>query len=287
MALFQPLEELAWRELLIRALCKFRRQRLGTFSAQFAYYSMLVIAPALILIIAATARLPLKGVLDSFLDSTNRALPRSAYDVIVQQIDGVQKHSTPHLVLLALVLFSYAGSQLFLTIVRGLNVAYEVEDDRTPFRIYGMALLLTLGSFLTLIIAEALLVVGPQLSDWFSNPVYFPVLTFFLTGGVRWTIVCVAIVLSTSFIYWLAPNAKTPWCLLTPGNVVAVFGWVFISLGFRYYVNNYALYNETYGAIGGVIILMIWLYLTGMTLFVGGQINGIVYHHNLKKAREM
>ena len=83
--------------------------------------------------------------------------------------------------------------------------------------------------------------------------------------------------LSTSAVYSLVPNVKLPWYWFSPGSVFAVVGWILTSQGFRIYVENFANYNTTYGALGGVIVLMVWLNLTGAVLLMGGQINGVIH----------
>ena len=271
--------------VLVEALRAFSRENLDARSAQFAYYSLQAIAPLLIVVIAAVAQLPLEGVLESFLEGTDHALPRGAQQVIAGQIQDVQQRSSSSLVLLALAILGYAGTRLFVTVSRGLNAAYGVEEQRHGWQIYGLALLLTLGAMLLLLVALVLLVVGPMLSRWLIELVDLPIYEVLLHRGVRWAVVITAILLASSLIYWLAPSVKHRWSPLAPGSLFATSGWVAISLGFRYYVENFARYNQTYGALGGIIVLTVWLYLSGAVLLMGGQIGGVIHRASAGEPR--
>ena len=227
-------------EVARRAAREFRRQHLDARSAQFAYYAMLAIAPLLILTIAALAQLPLDGALDAFLAGADRALPAAAGEVIRKQVREIQTHSSATLAIFALVVLGYAGSMLFLTISRGLNTAYEVVERRRYWHVQALALSVTLGAFLLMLAALIVLVIGPELGDWLLQRVDIPAARLLLIGGLRWIVVGVAVLAATSAIYRLAPDIRGRWSPLSPGNVVATLGWFVISLGFRYYVENFA-----------------------------------------------
>ena len=266
-----------WR-LALRTFQGYRENRLWAFSVAFAYYSMLALFPLLILIIAAFARLPLSGVLENSLDAAYRALPEDAYDLLEKQVRDIQDRSTLGLILAAVGVLAMAGSQVFLTIIDGLNQTYGVKETRRLWEVYGMAFLLTVAASLLFMLALILMIIGPRLSQYLAaRQVGMPFLETLLSGGVRWGVVCACLWVYTSVVYWLVPNIKLPWYWLSPGSVFAVIGWVVISQGFRFYVENFANYNKTYGALGGVIVLMVWLDLTGVVLLVGGQINGVIH----------
>jgi membrane protein len=259
--------------LIATVFRRYGKERLDGASAQSAHYGLLVLAPMLVLLVALAARLPLSGMLENLLKNTDEALPASAYRVISDQVQDIQRSTQPHLLLLAAGVFCYAGTRLFNTMVRGLNVAFEVEENRSWLHTHGLALLMTIGAFLLLLMAEILLLAGPHVQNWLVRPDTPTSITFLLSAGTRWTIICLAILLSTSLIYWLAPNVSWGWSLVTPGSVVALLGWILVSFGFQLYVDNLARYNETYGALAGVIVLMLWLHFIGMILFLGALVD--------------
>lgn len=264
-------------EFLRRSIQGFREHHLDARSAQFAYYSMLFIAPLLILLIAVLAQLPVEGEIEGLSETAGRALPAGADAVLMRQITDIQEHSTLSLVLFSLLVAGFAGSQLFMTVSRGLNAAYHVVEVRRAWQVHGLALLVTLGAFVLLLAALLLLLVGPILAQWLVDHSFSPPLGLLLNRGFRWSVWGLVSLTCASVIYWLAPSIRLRWSLLTPGSLFATLGWAATSRGFQFYVNNVGRYNETYGTIGGAIVLMVWLYLTGAVLMIGGQINSTIY----------
>ena len=269
--------------LVVRSMRGYRHNHFDARSAQFAYYSMLAIFPLLILLIAAIAHLPLSGVVENSLDTAKRALPKDTFEVIRRQVHDIQDKTTFNVIAISLGVLTIAGSQVFLTITEGLNRAYGVEETRRSWQVYGLALLLTLGASLLMLVGVVLMIVGPKFSEWLlANEIDIPFLKTILQSGVRWGVVGACLWISTTAIYCLIPSAKLPWYWFSPGSAFAVGGWVLVSQGFRLYVENIGRFNETYGALGGVIVLMIWLDLTGVVLLMGGQINGVIHRAELE-----
>ena len=277
---------LGWFELVTRTRRAFLNNHLSARCAQFAFYCMLALVPLLIITIAAIALLPLKGVVSSFLRVLKRGLPPEAYQLVADQVQDIQQTSTSGLVLIGLLIFIFGGSRLFLTIGEGLNAAFGLPPRHRRIRAHWLSLLLTLGMMLLLLVGLVLLVVGPILTTWAIRILEIPALETFSFHFVRWVIVTFGLLLFTSALYSFAPAAHVPWRWFTPGNVFAVAGWMITSQAFRWYVENFAFYNQTYGARGGVVVLLLWLYLTGAILFIGGQINGIIFQAVAKSAAD-
>jgi membrane protein len=271
---------LSIRELVMRTIRERRSHQLDARSAQFSYYSMLALAPLLILIIASVAQLPLDNVLESFLRAIKAGLPDNVVQLINRQIEDIQQHSTWMLMFVALVLLSVAGSQVFLTLGAGLDAAYGVEHRRRFVRASAVALALTFGVFVLLLVAMVLLVIGPMVAEFLLGRIDLPWLHVLLSTGVRWGVACGFMLIATSVVYWLVPSVKLPWYWISPGSLFATAGWIAAMQGMRLYIENVAnaRYNETYGALGGVVVLLVWLYMTGTLLLTGGQINGIIRH---------
>lgn len=265
-------------ELVVRSVKEYRANHFDARSAQFAYYSMLALFPLLILLIAAIARLPFSGVIDNALDAAHRALPENTYDTLARQVRDIREKSTLKLFTISFGVLTIAGSQVFLTLTEALNRAYGVEETRRSWQVYGLAFLLTVAASLLMLVALVLMIAGPKLSEWLSTREYrLPIVETILSSGVRWGVVAACLWIYTTAVYCLVPSVKLPWYWFSPGSAFAVAGWVLVTQGFRLYVEDFGRYNETYGALGGVIVLMIWLDLTGSVLLMGGQINGVIH----------
>lgn len=258
----------------VRVSRRFSKQRLPALSAQFAYYALFLLSPMLILLIALAARLPIEGLTETFLRVMDRALPADAYAVVADQVQGVQSETALHLISIAAVALYYGSAGLFRTVADAFNRAHGFQETRPTWQLYGLGVLYTLFAALVLVSAGVLLVAGPNLVDWLSEYVRLPDSIAVLVGsGLRWAIAGLAMLLLVSLVGWVAPDGDRPWRLVSPGYLFAVGGFLLVTLGFRVYVDNWARYNETYGALGGVMVLLAWIHLSGMALFMGPVID--------------
>lgn len=274
-------------DLIRQAVRGYNQHRLSAQSAQFAYYAMFTLVPLLIVIIACTAQLPIRGIIASMENAINQGLPTTVSQMLFAQIEDIQKNSTYSLIMAGLVLLCWGGTRLFFTMGTGLDAIFEVDHRRTFLKAGGLSLLLTFGVLLLFLTSVILLVLGPELARLVLEYFYSPWLHFLLSVGVRWSIACGFMLIATSVIYWVVPSVKLPWKIFTPGSLFVVISWVIMLQGFRLYVENFAHYNETYGTLGGFIVLLAWLYLTGAILMMGGEINGVIYRSAKQKAENV
>jgi membrane protein len=259
-----------------RSAKSFRKHQLDARSAQFAYYCLLALAPLLIVLIALIVQFPIAGLMGAFLDAVDEGLPKSAVRLIASQVTEIQQQSSIGLIAAGLVLFALAGSRVFLTLGRGIDRIWGEENRRRYLRARGLALLLAFGVLLLLLLAMIVLVVGPLVTKFVFTQLHISGLQVILTDVLRWVVACLFMLTATSVIYWTVPTRKLPWALITPGTLFATAAWVAATQGFRLYIENVARINETYGALGGVVVLMIWLYLTGAILLMGAQIDYVI-----------
>ena len=253
------------------------RCHLAARSAQFAYYCLLGLVPLLILVLAIVSHLPLEGMTQSIDRMLDRGLPREAAALIEAQMLDIQRHSTPQLLIVSTILLAFAGTRMFMTMSDGLNAAFGVPGRYRRWRARGIALLLTAAAVVLFLLCLVLLVVGPMLTAWMSAMLHLPEPNGVFFAAIRWAVVIAALLISTSAMYCWIPALKLPWHWISPGSVFAVAGWVLIGQGFRFYVAHVGQYNQTYGALGGVIVLLVWFYLTGSVLLTGGVVNSLIY----------
>jgi len=269
--------------LIYLSLRGYSQHRLSAHSAQFAYYAMFTLIPLLIVIIACVAQLPIRGLILSMENAINQGLPQNVSQMLFAQITDIQHKTTYSLIGAGLFLLALGGTRLFLTMGTGLDAVFEVDHRRTFWRAGGLSLLLTFGVLILLLLSMILLVIGPELARLLLTNFYAPWLHLLLSAGVRWSVACGFMLISTSVIYWVVPSVKLPWKIFTPGSLFVVISWVIMLQGFRLYVENIAHYNETYGTLGGFIVLLAWLYMTGAILMMGGEINGVIYRSAKQK----
>lgn len=207
-------------------------------------------------------------------------LPADARSVIEGQLNSLLSSTQPGLLSVGLLAALWAGSGGIKAVIKGINRAYDVQETRPFWRANLVALGLTLLMAVAVIGGFLVLVVGQFFVERLA--------TTFGDGGwqqtvvslARWPIVVLLLIVGMAFLYWAAPNAKLPFRWISPGAVLFVIGWLVATAAFGFYVSNFANYNQTYGALGGVIVLMLWLYLTNIILLVGAELNAVLFQYN-------
>jgi len=246
--------------------------------AALAYYFLFALFPALLFLTALLGLLPLPGLMDRLIQYADDALPGDAASMVQRTLEEIQAGARGGLLSFGALAALWAGSTGMASIMSALNVAYDVEDTRPWWTRRGLAIVLTVGFAIFILAALVLLVFGPPIGE--------AVATGFGLGAVfrvAWRVVSVPIVMSCvlmgfALVYYFAPAAKQHWRWVTPGSAVALVLWLAMSFGLRVYVQRFTNYTATYGSIGGVILLMLWLYLTGVVLLVGAEINSEIEH---------
>jgi membrane protein len=165
-------------------------------------------------------------------------------------------------------------------IMQQLNITYHVDEARSFVRARAVALALSVAFGVLVIGAFTLVVVGGMIEDWVGASFGLPGWVTAVFAGFRWVVIVAALLLGFALIYRYAPNVEQRFRFITPGAVLGVVLLVVASLGFSIYIQNFGDYSATYGSIGAVIILMLWLYIAGLVILVGSEINVLIEHHS-------
>jgi membrane protein len=278
-----------WRATIKRTVAEIQRDRITLTAAGVTFYWFLSLFPMLFAAIAIMSLVQVTPAFQQQLsDGIATAVPGQAAFVLQQALTSSQARVVGSLtaVLIALALALWSASSGMAATQIGLNVAYDVEEDRTfvKRRLMGLVLLaitLVLGG-----VAIGLIVFGQQIGDAVAGAVSAQGLFDVVWGVVRWVVGLVAITTLFAIFYWIGPNRRPPsWQWLSPGGIVATALWVAASAGFALYVNHFGgNYAKTYGAIAGVVILLLWLYLTALAILIGAELNGELERQRARSA---
>jgi membrane protein len=269
---------LSWPELLKRTWREFQQDNGMGLAAQLAYYFFLSLFPALLFLIALASFLPADDLVGRVVTMLQGVAPPEVIGIIRDQLAKIAEGQQGGLLTFGVVAAIWSSSAAMVAIIDALNRAYDVEEGRPWWKQRLTAVLLTVGVALFVLVAFTLVVAGPQIADWIAARAGLGAVFTWTWKIVQWPLVFVLITTAIGFIYYFAPDVDQDYVWITPGSLVATMLWLLGSLAFRFYVVNFGSYNETYGAIGGVMVLMLWLYLTGLVIIMGAEMSAEIEH---------
>jgi membrane protein len=242
-------------------------------AAALAYYFVLSLFPALTLLSAVVAYLPVPDLFNQALALLARFLPADAMGLVRRVLADVISPNKETFLSLGILGTLWAASGGFAAMIEALNIAYDVRDDRPFWKTRPLAVGLAFLTGALLLIALSVMVVGPRFGQWLAGRVHLPGLFVLLWPFIHWSIAIGFTVLAVEALYFLAPNVKQRLRATLPGTVVSVGCWITLSYLLGLYFRHFGNFNKTYGTLGAAVALMTWLYWTGFALLVGAELN--------------
>ena len=269
---------LTWAEILKRTVREAIADNIMGMSAQLAYYFFFSLFPALLLLIAVASYFPVLTLVDEVFKAIGGFAPPEAMQIITDQIQKIRNAQPAGLLTLGVATALWSSSSAMTAIITTLNNAYDIEDGRPWWKVQLTAILLTIGVALFILISFALVIVGPTLAERVADSVQLGPAFEWTWKIAQWPVVVALACTGIALVYFFAPDAEQDWVWLTPGSIVSTMLWLLASLAFKYYVVNISSYAATYGALGGVMVLMLWFYISGAAILFGAEMNAEIEH---------
>jgi membrane protein len=271
---------LGHKEIAIQVWKRIDRDDVFGRAAQLSYYFALALFPLLIFLSTVLGYFfaAERGLYLRLIHYLGRVMPDSAFELLRSTLEEITTTTGTGKLTFGLLLALFTASAGMEAIIEGLNVAYAVPEVRPRWRrrLVALALTIALGG----LVAAALFLILVSGAAARSIGQYFPVLD--RIGGwsslVQWTIGLGFLLLALSLIFRFAPNLRhARWEGNLPGAVLTLICWIIASAGFRIYLSEFGTFNRTYGSLGAVIVLLIWLYVSGAAILIGGELNSVIW----------
>lgn len=266
---------LPWPELVKRTLKETSNDNVLGLAAQLAYYFLLALVPAIVSVAALVTFLPSDAVQNA-LNAMSGFAPTSLIEIVREQLQGGAADGG--IFTFGVLMAVWSSSAAIVSICDALNRAYDIEEGRPWWKVRLTAIALTIGLALFIVVSLLLVMVGPTIAEAIAARMGLGPAFAMTWKVVQWPVAFALIAIAIALLNYFGPDAEQDWEWITPGAVLAAALWLIASLGFKIYVTNFSNYNETYGSLGGVIVLMLWFYLTGVAILVGAEMNAEIEH---------
>ena len=260
-----------------------KKDKATTLAAAQAYYYLLAIVPLLILLLSILPYLQIDP--DKAMQFIAGIMPGEVARTFEDTIVSVVTTPSGGLLTFGILGTLWSASNAMNAFIEATNEAYDVEETRSFIKKKATAIVLTLFMLVAVIIALVLPIFGGAIIDAISSTLRLPEQTEIIFQVLRWVISIAVMSIVLAFLYKFAPNKQFPFKEVLIGAVIATVLWQVVSLGFSIYVANFGSYSATYGSLGGLIVLMLWFFLTGLILVIGAEINAVIHKRkNTKNA---
>jgi membrane protein len=265
----------SWWQAIKRTVREFREDNLTDWAAALTYYAILAVFPALLALVSIVGLMG-SSTTQSLIENLGQVAPGPAKDIFTSAIENLQQNqgAAGIMLIVGLALAIWSASGYVSAFMRASNTIYDVEEGRPVWKSVPTRVGTTLVLLLLLAITAVGVVLTGGLAEQVGKVLGIDKTTVDVWNIAKWPVLIGIVSLMFAILYYAAPNVKHPkfrW--VSPGGVVAVILWIAASAAFAFYVASFSSYNETYGAIGGVIVFLTWLWITNIAVLFGAELN--------------
>lgn len=261
----------SWSAVLRGTVREFRNDELADRSAALTYYGVLALFPALLVLVSLLG-LAGDSTIQGVLDTVRQLTPGSARDMITDAVQQVQGRSGigSLLAVVGLVVALWSASGYIAAFIRASNAVYDVPEGRPLWKILPLRLALTVTLMVLTCVGALIVVFTGGLARRAGDALGIGDSALTVWSIAKWPVLVLLVTIMIALLYWAAPNAKgRGFRWVTPGSFLALVIWMAASAGFAFYVANFASYNKTYGTVAGVIVFLVWLWITNLAVLLG------------------
>jgi membrane protein len=246
-------------------------------AGQLAYFTLFSLFPFLLFLVALTGLVidDPESVLRTLTERMQGFLPEDALALLADYINRTLRGASSSVLFFGILVALWSGWAAADAMVKAINRAYELRETRPWWKLWGISVLMILG-FMLVIATLAFVTFGPEVGGYVQRLTGLPDAFLALWGILRWVVAFLAVTLAHDLLYYVAPNAKIPFKWITPGGFTATVLILISGAALNLYVANFARYDQIYGPVGAIIVLMVWLYSTGLMVLIGAEMNAVL-----------
>lgn len=269
---------LGWTDLIKRTFKEALADDILDLAAQQAYYFFFALFPALLFVIAVASFFPLQTLIDDVVGMLSRFAPQAVIDVITDAMRTLSKQNSGGILTFGFLVTVWSSSGAMVSIITTLNTAYDVTESRPWWKTRVIATALTIALAVFIVASMFLVIAGPTVAEHIAARMHLgPAFTWTWTI-LQWPVVFALVATAIAVVYYYAPDVEQDWVWITPGSVLATILWLAVSLALKMYYQLVPDANATYGAIGGIMVLMLWFYCSGLAILLGAELNAEIEH---------
>lgn len=262
-----------WRGMLARLRRDWKRNKLSDAAAALTFYGVLSLFPFLLFIVSLAGLVIHPAQVQVLIGELGREVPPAFSQLLYAQLAQLTSMPSSRLLTLSALASVWSASAGMVSLIAALNTAYGVTESRPRWKVYGIALGMMLAVAVLALLAGLVAVVAPALATRFGPP------WTTLVGWMRLPLAALLMMILWATLYSVLPDARQKFKFITPGSVTGVLVWLAASVGFSFYVSHFSTFGITYGSLGGIIVLLLWMWISSLALILGAEINAIRARH--------
>lgn len=263
-----------WRDAVKRAVGEFKDDNLTDLAAALTYYGVLSIFPAMLVMISIIG-LAGQSASQGLIDNLGEIAPGSVQNVLGNALNELQRGAgaAGFAALIGLAVAIWSASGYVAAFMRASNTIYDVQEGRPIWKTLPIRVAVTIVTLVLLSASAIAVIVSGPLAQQAGDLLGLGDAAVTAWSIAKWPVLLVVVSFLFSLLYWASPNAKQGFKWVSPGGVLALVLWLVASAGFAFYVSNFSSYNKTYGSLAGVIVFLVWLWISNIAILLGAELN--------------
>lgn len=259
-----------WKGIVGRLREEWRRNKLGDAAAALTFYGVLSLFPFLLFLVALAGLVIQPEQVLALIRALGRELPPALSELPYAQLEELTSGPSGGVLTFIALTAVYSATTGVVSLMKALNSAYGVAESRPRWKVYALAFGMMLAAAVLALLAGLIAVAAPAFAKWLGEP------WTTLAGWVRLPVAALLMMVLWTTLYAVLPAHRLRMRFITPGAVVGVLVWLVASLGFSLYVSHFNTLGLTYGALGGIIVLLLWMWISSLALMLGAELNAVL-----------